>query len=138
MAASLGDEVEPVALKRRDHLPPGFGTSFRVGAANRDRERSFPYEQCAAFRASGLLGPMVPGGQLGGGPGDRTGGRRGAGDQVERAHQAASHPVGAAATARSSVGIGSSSRSPAATIRRAAAPQWSRISVIPIASHSNE
>ncbi|MFZ0385373.1 MAG: acyl-CoA dehydrogenase family protein, partial [Solirubrobacteraceae bacterium] len=33
---------------------------FRVGAAERDRLRSFPYEQCAAFRASGLLGLMVP------------------------------------------------------------------------------
>jgi len=33
---------------------------FRVGAAERDRERTFPYEQCAAFRASGLLGLMVP------------------------------------------------------------------------------
>jgi alkylation response protein AidB-like acyl-CoA dehydrogenase len=33
---------------------------FRVGAAERDRDRSFPYEQCAAFRASGLLGLMVP------------------------------------------------------------------------------
>jgi alkylation response protein AidB-like acyl-CoA dehydrogenase len=33
---------------------------FRVGAAERDRERKFPYEQCAAFRASGLLGLMVP------------------------------------------------------------------------------
>ena len=28
--------------------------------AERDRLRSFPYEQCAAFRASGLLGLMVP------------------------------------------------------------------------------
>lgn len=33
---------------------------FRAGAAERDRERAFPYEQCAAFRASGLLGLMVP------------------------------------------------------------------------------
>jgi hypothetical protein len=33
---------------------------FRVGAAERDRKRQFPYEQCAAFRASGLLGLMVP------------------------------------------------------------------------------
>jgi alkylation response protein AidB-like acyl-CoA dehydrogenase len=33
---------------------------FRVGAAERDRTRQFPYEQCAAFRASGLLGLMVP------------------------------------------------------------------------------
>lgn len=33
---------------------------FRVGAAERDLERQFLYEQCAAFRASGLLGLMVP------------------------------------------------------------------------------
>ena len=33
---------------------------FRTGAAERDRERKFPYEQCAAFRASSLLGLMVP------------------------------------------------------------------------------
>jgi alkylation response protein AidB-like acyl-CoA dehydrogenase len=33
---------------------------FRAGAAERDRDRKFPYEQCAAFRASGLLGLMVP------------------------------------------------------------------------------
>ena len=33
---------------------------FRVGAAERDRKRKFPYEQCADFRASGLLGLMVP------------------------------------------------------------------------------
>lgn len=33
---------------------------FRLGAAERDRDRRFPYEQCAAFRASGLLGLMVP------------------------------------------------------------------------------
>lgn len=33
---------------------------FRVGAAERDRDRAFPYQQCAAFRSSGLLGLMVP------------------------------------------------------------------------------
>ena len=33
---------------------------FRAGAAERDRMRRFPHEQCAAFRASGLLGLMVP------------------------------------------------------------------------------
>jgi alkylation response protein AidB-like acyl-CoA dehydrogenase len=33
---------------------------FRKGAAERDRDRAFPHEQCAAFRASGLLGLMVP------------------------------------------------------------------------------
>jgi alkylation response protein AidB-like acyl-CoA dehydrogenase len=33
---------------------------FRTGAAERDQERRFPYEQCAELRASGLLGLMVP------------------------------------------------------------------------------
>jgi alkylation response protein AidB-like acyl-CoA dehydrogenase len=33
---------------------------FRIGAAERDEKRQFPYEQCAEFRASGLLGLMVP------------------------------------------------------------------------------
>jgi alkylation response protein AidB-like acyl-CoA dehydrogenase len=33
---------------------------FRVGAAERDLKRQFPYEQCDAFRVSGLLGLMVP------------------------------------------------------------------------------
>ena len=50
-----GDQVaDPfaVAAELRDR--------FRVGAAERDRERRFPYEQCAEFRASGLLGLMVP------------------------------------------------------------------------------
>src|ERR1700685_3592907 len=49
--ASAGDP-RAVAERLRDE--------FRVGAAERDRERRFPYEQCAAFRASGLLGLMVP------------------------------------------------------------------------------
>ncbi len=38
----------------------GLRDEFRAGAAERDRERKFPYEQCAAFRDSGLLGLMVP------------------------------------------------------------------------------
>ena len=38
----------------------GLRDEFRIGAAGRDRDRAFPYEQCAAFRASGLLGLMVP------------------------------------------------------------------------------
>jgi hypothetical protein len=46
-----GDPLQ-VAERLRDE--------FRAGAAERDRERKFPYEQCAAFRASGLLGLMVP------------------------------------------------------------------------------
>jgi alkylation response protein AidB-like acyl-CoA dehydrogenase len=31
-----------------------------VGAAERDRDRAFSYERCAAFCASGFLGLMVP------------------------------------------------------------------------------
>jgi alkylation response protein AidB-like acyl-CoA dehydrogenase len=49
--ASLDDPLT-VAGRLRDE--------FRAGAAERDRDRRFPYEQCAAFRASGLLGLMVP------------------------------------------------------------------------------
>lgn len=41
-----------IAERLRDEL--------RKGAAERDRDRTFPHEQCAAFRASGLLGLMVP------------------------------------------------------------------------------
>ena len=48
------DLTEPVAVARR------LGDQFREGAAERDRDRRFPYEQCDAFRASGLLGLMVP------------------------------------------------------------------------------
>jgi alkylation response protein AidB-like acyl-CoA dehydrogenase len=48
------DLIEPVAVARR------LGEEFRAGAAERDRDRRFPYEQCDAFRASGLLGLMVP------------------------------------------------------------------------------
>jgi alkylation response protein AidB-like acyl-CoA dehydrogenase len=47
-----GEDPVRIAERLRDE--------FRVGAAERDRERKFPYEQCAAFRASGLLGLMVP------------------------------------------------------------------------------
>jgi alkylation response protein AidB-like acyl-CoA dehydrogenase len=50
-AAPAGDPLA-IAEQLRDE--------FRVGAAERDRDRKFPYEQCAAFRASGLLGLMVP------------------------------------------------------------------------------
>ncbi|HEX4752832.1 MAG TPA: hypothetical protein VH268_08030, partial [Solirubrobacterales bacterium] len=46
------DDPFGVAAELRDR--------FRVGAAERDRERQFPYDQCAEFRASGLLGLMVP------------------------------------------------------------------------------
>ena len=46
------DDPQAVARQLRDE--------FRVGAVERDRERRFPYEQCDAFRASGLLGLMVP------------------------------------------------------------------------------
>jgi alkylation response protein AidB-like acyl-CoA dehydrogenase len=46
------DDPFGVAAELRDR--------FRVGAAERDRDRAFPYEQCAEFRASGLLGLMVP------------------------------------------------------------------------------
>jgi alkylation response protein AidB-like acyl-CoA dehydrogenase len=46
------DDPIAVASELRDQ--------FRVGAAERDLKRQFPYEQCAAFRASGLLGLMVP------------------------------------------------------------------------------
>jgi alkylation response protein AidB-like acyl-CoA dehydrogenase len=49
--SELGDPIA-VAAELRDR--------FRVGAAERDRERRFPHEQCAEFRASGLLGLMVP------------------------------------------------------------------------------
>ena len=49
--AIVGDPLA-VAERLRDE--------FRVGAAERDRERKFPYEQCAAFRATGLLGLIVP------------------------------------------------------------------------------
>jgi alkylation response protein AidB-like acyl-CoA dehydrogenase len=52
-AADAGLE-DPVGVAER------LRDEFRVGAAERDRERKFPYEQCAAFRASGLLGLMVP------------------------------------------------------------------------------
>ena len=48
------DLTEPVAVARR------LRDEFREGAAERDRHRQFPYAQCDAFRASGLLGLMVP------------------------------------------------------------------------------
>jgi alkylation response protein AidB-like acyl-CoA dehydrogenase len=46
------DDPMAVAAELRDR--------FRIGAAERDLHRQFPYEQCAEFRASGLLGLMVP------------------------------------------------------------------------------
>jgi alkylation response protein AidB-like acyl-CoA dehydrogenase len=51
LGSELGDPIA-VAAELRDR--------FRVGAAERDRNREFPYQQCAEFRASGLLGLMVP------------------------------------------------------------------------------
>ena len=51
---SGGAVADPVAVAH------ALGEQFREGAAERDRTRSFPYAQCAAFRASGLLGLMVP------------------------------------------------------------------------------
>ena len=49
-----------IALEDPLRVAEGLRDEFRIGAAERDRERRFPYEQCAAFRASGLLGLMVP------------------------------------------------------------------------------
>lgn len=54
----------PNAVLGRDMADPtaiaaGLREQFREGAAGRDRDRAFPHEQCAAFRASGLLGLMV-------------------------------------------------------------------------------
>jgi alkylation response protein AidB-like acyl-CoA dehydrogenase len=59
--------TEDINTTRADGLPADplrvaeeLRDQFRAGAAERDRDRKFPYEQCAAFRASGLLGLMVP------------------------------------------------------------------------------
>ena len=53
-APVLGSDVtDPV------QVAAALRDEFRDGAAERDRERRFPYEQCAAFRAAGLLGLMV-------------------------------------------------------------------------------
>ncbi|MBA2637560.1 MAG: acyl-CoA dehydrogenase family protein [Solirubrobacterales bacterium] len=41
-------------------IAEGLRDEFRKGAAQRDEHRQFPYEQCDLFRASGLLGLMVP------------------------------------------------------------------------------
>ena len=49
-----------IALEDPLRIAETLRDEFRAGAAERDRERQFPYEQCAAFRASGLLGLMVP------------------------------------------------------------------------------
>jgi alkylation response protein AidB-like acyl-CoA dehydrogenase len=48
------DLQDPVGVARQ------LAEQLRVGAAERDRLRAFPYDGCAAFRASGLLGLMVP------------------------------------------------------------------------------
>jgi alkylation response protein AidB-like acyl-CoA dehydrogenase len=48
------DLEDPVAIAER------LRDEFRVGAAERDEKRQFPYEQCGAFKSSGLLGLMVP------------------------------------------------------------------------------
>jgi alkylation response protein AidB-like acyl-CoA dehydrogenase len=48
------------ALHDPVRVAEGLRDEFRAGAAERDRDRKFPYAQCAAFRASGLLGLMVP------------------------------------------------------------------------------
>jgi alkylation response protein AidB-like acyl-CoA dehydrogenase len=62
-SAPIGDvgTAQPgIDLEDPVRLAETLRDEFRVGAAERDRERKFPYEQCAAFRASGLLGLMVP------------------------------------------------------------------------------
>jgi alkylation response protein AidB-like acyl-CoA dehydrogenase len=48
------DLQDPVGVARQ------LAEELRIGAAERDRVRAFPYDGCAAFRASGLLGLMVP------------------------------------------------------------------------------
>jgi alkylation response protein AidB-like acyl-CoA dehydrogenase len=48
------DLQDPVGVARQ------LAEQLREGAAERDRLRAFPYDGCAAFRASGLLGLMVP------------------------------------------------------------------------------
>jgi alkylation response protein AidB-like acyl-CoA dehydrogenase len=55
-----GTPLAGIALEDPLKVAEGLRDEFRVGAAERDRERKFPYQQCAAFRASGLLGLMVP------------------------------------------------------------------------------
>jgi alkylation response protein AidB-like acyl-CoA dehydrogenase len=52
--------IPGIDLQDPVRVAEGLRDEFRAGAAERDRERKFPYEQCAAFRASGLLGLMVP------------------------------------------------------------------------------
>ena len=59
--AGTGTPLPGIDLQDPARVAEGLRDEFRVSAAERDRERRFPYEQCAAFRASGLLGLMVPG-----------------------------------------------------------------------------
>ena len=53
-------------IKRGSELEDPFAVAnelkdqFRPGAAERDEKRQFPFEQCRAFKESGLLGLMVP------------------------------------------------------------------------------
>ena len=58
--ASRSAPLPGIDLQDPVRVSEGLRDEFRAGAAERDRERKFPYEQCAAFRASGLLGLMVP------------------------------------------------------------------------------
>jgi alkylation response protein AidB-like acyl-CoA dehydrogenase len=58
--SGTGTPLPGIALEDPVGAAEGLRDAFRAGAAERDRERQFPYEQCAAFRASGLLGLMVP------------------------------------------------------------------------------
>jgi alkylation response protein AidB-like acyl-CoA dehydrogenase len=59
-ARSAGPPAPGTALEDPVAVAQALRDEFRAGAAERDRDRKFPYEQCAAFRASGLLGLMVP------------------------------------------------------------------------------
>jgi alkylation response protein AidB-like acyl-CoA dehydrogenase len=57
---STGVPAVGIAPEDPVQVAEGLRDKFRVGAAERDRERKFPYQQCADFRESGLLGLMVP------------------------------------------------------------------------------
>jgi alkylation response protein AidB-like acyl-CoA dehydrogenase len=60
IAESTGVQAVGIAPEDPVKIAERLRDEFRVGAAERDRDRKFPYEQCAAFRDSGLLGLMVP------------------------------------------------------------------------------